>query len=54
MNPQFHHEFAHAHLAARLGEAQALRRGRNFAAARRLARRAARAEQQALVALARV
>ena len=54
MNPNFHHEFAQAHVAARLGDAQALRRGRNVVAARRLARRAARAQQQALLALARV
>ena len=54
MNPNLQEEFARAHLAARLGEAQALRRGRHVVASRRLSRRAARAEQQARVALARV
>ena len=47
-------DVARAHLSARLGEAEALRRGRNVVAARRLSRRAARAEQQARLALARV
>ncbi len=54
MNPQLHQDYARAQLAARLGEAHALRRGRNLVAARRLSRRAARAEQQARVALARI
>jgi hypothetical protein len=54
MNSNLHPELARAHLAARLGEAQSLRRGRNVAATRRLSRRAARAEQQASLALARL
>ena len=47
-------ELARAHSAALLGEAQSLRRGRHLTAARRLSRRAARAEQQAGLALARL
>ena len=54
MNPHLQQEFARAHIDARLGEAQALRRGRNVVASRRLSRRAARAHQQALLAAARV
>jgi hypothetical protein len=54
MNSNLHPDFARAHFAARVGEAQSLRRGRNVAAQRRLARRAARAEQQASLALARL
>jgi hypothetical protein len=54
MNTHLQQEFARAHLAARLGEAQSLRRGRNVVAARRLSRRAARAEQLARLAAARV
>ena len=47
-------ELARVQLANRLGEAQSLRRGRNVVAARRLSRRAARAEQQARLAAARI
>jgi len=54
MNNYLHPEFARAQLNARLGEAESLRRGRNVVAGRRLARRAARAEQQANLALARL
>jgi hypothetical protein len=54
MSNYLHQEFARAHVSARLGEAQSLRRGRNVVALRRLSRRAARAQQQAAVALARV
>ena len=54
MSTHLHHDFARAHLAARLGEAQSLRRGRNVVIARRLSRRAARAEQRARLAAARV
>ena len=54
MNMHFHSDFARAQMSARLGEAQALRRGRHVVASRRLARRAARAEQQARLALARL
>ena len=49
-----HPDLARAHISARLGEAAALRRGRNVVASRRLSRRAARADQQARVAAARV
>jgi hypothetical protein len=48
-----HEELARAHMAERLGEAQALRRGHQVVVARRLARRADRATQRALLALAR-
>jgi hypothetical protein len=44
---------ARAHMAARLGEAQALRRGQQLARARRLSRKAEQAAQQARLALAR-
>ena len=54
MNTNLQHDFARAHLEARLGEAESLRRGRNVVAARRLSRRAARAQQQASLAIARV
>jgi hypothetical protein len=47
-------ELARAQMAARLGEAQALRRGRNVVVARRLSRRAEKAAQQARLAAARV
>jgi len=47
-------DLARVQLAARLGEAQSLRRGRSVVVGRRLARRAARAEQQASLALARL
>jgi hypothetical protein len=44
---------ARAHMAARLGEAQALRRGQHLARSRRLSRKAEQAAQQARLALAR-
>ncbi len=44
---------ARAHMAARLGEAQELRRGHQLAMHRRLSRRAERAARQARLALAR-
>jgi hypothetical protein len=47
-------DLARAQMSARLGEAQALRRGRNVVVARRLSRRAERAAQQARLAAARV
>ena len=46
-------ELARAQMAARLGEAQTQRRGRNVVAARRLSRRAERAALQARLVLAR-
>lgn len=49
-----HEELARAQMSARLGEAQALRRGRNVVVARRLSRRAERAAQQARLAAARI
>ena len=54
MNTHLHPAYARAHQAARLDEAQTLRRGRHGAVTRRLARRAARAEQQASLAMARL
>jgi hypothetical protein len=54
MNPHFHSAFARAQMSARLGEARTLRRGHHVVALRRLARRAARAEQQASLAMARL
>ncbi len=45
---------ARERMAARLGEAQELRRGHQLARARRLSRKAERAAQQARLALARV
>jgi hypothetical protein len=45
---------ARAQMAARLGEAQSQRRGRNTVAARRLSRRAERAARAARLAAARV
>jgi len=54
MTMHFHSDFARAQMSARLGEAESLRRGRNVVASRRLARRAARAEQQAGLAMARL
>jgi hypothetical protein len=48
-----HEDLARAQMAARLGEAQELRRGHQLAAARRLSRRAERAAHQARLALAR-
>ena len=53
MNPLMQEDLARAHLDARLGEAQQLRRGRQQAAARRLSRRAERAAREASLALAR-
>ena len=47
-------ELARAQMAARLGEAQSARRGRNVVAARRLSRRAERAARAARLAAARV
>ncbi len=48
-----HEELARSHMAARLGEAQELRRGNRLVRARRLSRKAERAAQQARLALAR-
>ena len=48
-----HEDLARAQMAARLGEAQELRRGRQLAMARRLSRRAERAALEARLALAR-
>jgi hypothetical protein len=47
-------ELARAHMSARLGEAQELRRGHRVVAARRLSRRAERAARAARLAAARV
>ena len=46
-------DLARAQMAARLGEAQQIRRGRQQAAARRLSRKAEQAARQARLALAR-
>lgn len=46
-------DLARAQMAARLGEAQQLRRGHQLARAARLSRRAEQAAQQARLALAR-
>lgn len=48
-----HEDLARAQMAARLGEAQQLRRGAQMARARRLSRKAEKAAQQARLALAR-
>jgi hypothetical protein len=48
-----HENLARAQMAARLGEAQQLRRGHQLARARRLSRKAEKAAQQARLALAR-
>jgi hypothetical protein len=48
-----HEDLARAQMAARLGEAQDMRRGHQMARARRLSRRAERATAQARLALAR-
>jgi hypothetical protein len=48
-----HEDLARAQMAARLGEAHELRRGRQTLLARRLSRRAERAALQARLALAR-
>jgi hypothetical protein len=53
MNNLMHEDLARAHMAARLGEAQQLRRGRQQVAARRLSRKAEQAARQARLALAR-
>ena len=53
MNNLMNEDLARAHMAARLGEAQQLRRGRQQAAARRLSRKAEQAQRQARLALAR-
>lgn len=52
MNTMFE-DLARAQMAARLGEAQNLRRGQQLVLARRLSRRAERAALQARLALAR-
>ncbi|MDH2415211.1 hypothetical protein [Nocardioides sp. CER19] len=46
-------DLARAQMAARLGEAQQMRRGHQLAAARRLSRKAEQAAQLARLALAR-
>jgi hypothetical protein len=46
-------DLARAQMAARLGEAQQMRRGHQLARARRLSRKAEQAAQQARLALAR-
>jgi hypothetical protein len=48
-----HENLARAQMAARLGEAQQLRRGHQMAQVRRLSRKAEQAAQQARLALAR-
>jgi hypothetical protein len=48
-----HENLARAQMAARLGEAQQMRRGHQLAQARRLSRKAEQAAQQARLALAR-
>ncbi|MDX6325110.1 MAG: hypothetical protein QOK15_1464 [Nocardioidaceae bacterium] len=48
-----HEHVARARMSERLGEAHALRRGRNVVVARRLSRRAERAAREAGLALAR-
>ena len=48
-----HEALARAQMAARLGEAQELRRGHHMARASRLGRKAEQAAQQARLALAR-
>ncbi len=53
MNNLLHEDLARAHIADRLGEAQAVRRGRRIVAARRMHRRAERAALQARLVLAR-
>jgi hypothetical protein len=46
-------DLARAHLAERLGEARNRRRGHQVVMSRRLSRRAERASQEAMLALAR-
>ncbi len=53
MNLLMHEDLARAQMAERLGEAHALRRGHHVVLNRRLSRRAERAAQRALLALAR-
>lgn len=53
MNILMNHDLARAEIDSRLGEAQALRRGRQQAAIRRLSRKAERAAREARLALAR-
>lgn len=53
MSPM-HVEVARAQMTARLGEAQASRRGHQVALSRRLSRKAERATQKARLALARL
>jgi hypothetical protein len=48
-----HEDLARAQMAARLGEAQQMRRGHNLVRARRLSRKAEQAAQLARLALAR-
>jgi spore coat protein CotF len=48
-----HEDLARAQMAARLGEAQQLRRGHQQVVARRLSRKAEQAARQARLALAR-
>ncbi len=49
----FHEDWARVHCAARLEEAQEIRRSYEIARARRLSRKAEKAAQQARLALAR-
>ncbi len=53
MDNQLSEDLARAHISARLGEAQELRRGRRIVRARRMARRSERAALQARLVLAR-
>jgi hypothetical protein len=53
MNHLHPEDLARAHLSARLGEAEELRRGRRVVLARRMARRSERAALQARLVLAR-
>ena len=53
MNHLMNEELARAQMSARLGEAREARRGHNLAMSRRMSRKAERAAQQALLALAR-
>lgn len=53
MTHLMHEDLARAQMSARLGEAQALRRGRQVVLARRMSRRAERAALQARLVLAR-
>ena len=53
MSYLMHEDLARAHMAERLGEAQAMRRGHQLARARRLSRKAEQAAHKARLALAR-